>query len=121
MGAVLVVGGALLVHILGGLTAVVDLGFDWVVMGPGSILVGAVTMLRMVWHQLRGIKLTPEGIIYWRGIGKITLTWDQLGDAVSTNDVRDHEGYRRHLNNYLPGAKVAVPVERVLGVMLRVH
>lgn len=30
-------------------------------------------------------------------------------------------GYRQHLDKYMPGAKIAVPVERVMAVMLRVH
>lgn len=68
-----------------------------------------------------GASMTPESITYWRGIGRITLAWDELGDAESTNDVRDHEGYRKYLRRYQPGAKIVVPPERVSGVKVRVR
>ncbi|OAH63534.1 hypothetical protein AYJ66_11815 [Dietzia cinnamea] len=89
--------------------------------GPLLIVAGASFSLLCVWQMLRGIRMTPESITYWRGIGRITLAWDELGDAESTNDVRDHDGYRKYLHRYQPGAKIVVPPERVSGVMVRVR
>lgn len=120
-GALVTAGAIIYIQVLGGLTAVLGAGTRPVILGPVMACLGASMILVHAWQQLRGIKLTPEGITYWRGIGKITLAWDELGDAVSTNDVRDHEGYRKHLNKYMPGAKITVPVERAMGVRLRVH
>ena len=94
---------------------------DPTVTGPLLIVAGASFILLCLWQMLRGIRMTPESITYWRGIGRITLAWDELGDAESTNDVRDHEGYRKYLRRYQPGAKIVVPPERVSGVKVRVR
>lgn len=120
-GVFLAASGIVLIQIFGGLGAIFAAGLQWIVMGPGFVALGTWTLLYLLWQQLRGIKMTPESITYWRGIGRITLRWDDLGDAVSTNDVRDHEGYRKYLNRYMPGAKVVVPVESVMGVLLMVR
>lgn len=90
-------------------------------LGPVAMALGSLLIMHVLWQQLRGIRMTPESITYWRGIGTITLRWEELGDAAPTNDVRDHEGYRRFLDHYVPGAKILTPVERVLGVKLMVH
>lgn len=110
--------------------------FDDVFVRPGSdakpgeeqlwagglpLMIGAAIIAYCVWQMLRGMKLTPESLTYWRGFGRITLAWDEIGDVQSTNDVRDHEGYRKFLHRYQPGAKVVVPPERVSVVLLRVR
>lgn len=120
VGVLMGSSGVVVFWIFGGPGEVFAAGTQWIFMGPGFIATGVGAVLYVLWQQLRGIRMTPESITYWRGIGRIRLAWDELGDAVSANDVRDHEGYRKYLDRQLPGAKVVVPVERVLDVKLRV-
>lgn len=121
VGILMGASGIVLFGVFGGLGELAEAGLHWILAGPGVIAIGIGIVLHVVWQQLRGIKMTPESITYWRGIGRVTVAWDELGDAISTNDVRDHEGYRKHPNRYLPGAKIVVPVERVMDAKLRVH
>lgn len=121
MGVSGLASGVLFIHNLGGLSSVVERGPLPIVLGPVMVLCGCWLILDNLWQQLRGIRMTPKSITYWRGIGRVTVDWDEFGDAISTNDVRDHEGYRKHLDRYVPGAKIVVPVERVMDAKLRVH
>lgn len=120
-GILLGASGIVVFRIFGSLGEMAEASLHWTIAAPGSIAIGIGVVLHVVWQQLRGIKLTPESITYWRGIGRVTVDWDEFGDAISTNDVRDHEGYRKHLDRYVPGAKIVVPVERVMDAKLRVH
>lgn len=125
-GAVTLSSGVILTHQFGGF-AVFEAGLEWIILGPGFVVLGALMIIDFVWQQLRGIRMTPESITYWRGIGKITLRWDELGDSISTNDVRDHEerrfvpSFMKKYQRFVPGAKIVVPVERVMDAKLRVH
>lgn len=119
-GVLLGVSGVVLFRAFGGLAEMAAAGLHWILAVPLSLVVGMGIVLYVVWQQLRGIKLTPESITYWRGFGRVTVTWDELGDAISTNDVRDHERHRKHVDRYLPGAKIVVPAERVMDARLRV-
>ena len=102
------------VGVLGILTGPVMLGY-------GGYLIGVV-----LWQRLRGIRMTPESLSYRRGIGMITLDWDDLGDAITATDIRDHEPRRahrdvtRHVPTYLPGAKVAIPADKATATRLPV-
>lgn len=120
-GALAMVSGTSCILVLGGLPEALDSGPRGIAMGPFTVALGAALVLVIASHQLRGMRLTPEGITYWRGIGKISLAWDDLGDAITTNDVRDHEEHRRYAGKFHPGAKIAVPADRVMGVPLPVH
>ena len=121
MGVSGLASGVLVIRNSGGMQATFEGGALSVTLGPVVVCLGAALALSGLWQQLRCIRMTPEAITYWRGIGRITLAWDEIGDVISTNDVRDHEGYRKYLDRYLPGGKVVVPVERVMDVKLRVH
>lgn len=120
-GASVMAAGFFYAELHGWPSVPLDVVDDVTLAGPVIVGLGSCLVLLALWQQLRGIRMTPESITYWRGIGKISLAWDELGDAISTNDVRDHEGYRKHLDRYLPGAKMVVPVERVMDVKLRVR
>ncbi len=120
-GVLVVTSGVCYILAIGGMRMVWEFGSYAVVAGPVIVGLGTALVLVLAWQQLRGMRLSPEGITYWRGFGKISLAWDDLGDAVTTNDVRDHEQHRRYAEKYLPGAKIVVPVESVMGVLLRVH
>lgn len=111
----------LFINDVGGVHQAFQAGQMGIALGPVLAIAGVALILSNLWKQLRGIRMTPESITYWRGIGRITVAWDELGDAISTNDVRDHEGRRRNQDKYLPGAKIVVPVERAMDVKLRVH
>lgn len=120
-GLLMVASGIFYITAIGGLHMVWEFGLHAVAYGPVVIALGAALIMVLAWQQLRGMRLSPEGITYWRGFGRISLGWDELGDVITTNDVRDHEQHRRYAEKYLPGAKIVVPVESVMGVLLRVH
>lgn len=119
-GGMIAASSVVLVAIFGGIGPLVTSGLQGIVFGPVFFVGSLWLVVSTLWKQVRGISMTPESITYWQGLGRITVAWDELGDAVSTNDVRDHEERRRHLGMYLPGAKIVVPAERVMGVRVPV-
>lgn len=93
-------------------------GPAYIGLGPGMIALGAWSVWDSVRTCLRSITMTPEAITYRMGPRKITLAWDELGDAIATDDIVDHfvnrNGQSRADRNfYVPGAKVVVPPDRL--------
>lgn len=93
-------------------------GVYGILAGPVALGVGAYMFGEALWKSFRRIRMTPESFTYWRGLGRITLGWDELGDIVTSTDIRDHEPRRehedvtKHVPKYLPGAKIAIPADR---------
>ena len=112
------VAGSLITYYAG--PAILTSGIRWIGMGPGFIVFGVWGIVDGLWPLMRGIKMTPQGFTYWRLAGTVTLRWDEIGDAISTSDVRDHTE-RRLLNRfipfedyqwYFPGAKIVIPPDK---------
>lgn len=99
-------------------------GVIGILTGPAMLGFGVYMIGEVLWQRLRRIRMTPVSLTYWRGFGRITLDWDELGDIVTSTDIRDHEPGREHFDvtkhkpKYLPGAKIAIPAERASATRL---
>lgn len=87
-------------------------------LGPGMLALGMWGLWDVVRTCVRSIRMTPDAITYRMGLRKITLAWDELGDAISADDVGDHFVSRKgesraDRNLYVPGAKIVVPPDRL--------
>lgn len=112
------VAGSLLTFYAG--PAILTSGIRWIGMGPGFVVIGVWGIIDGLFPLMRGIKMTPQGFTYWRLAGTVTLRWDEIGDVISTSDVRDHTE-RRFLSRfipfedyqwYFPGAKIVIPADK---------
>lgn len=107
-----------------GPSGVVDLmrgGLRTLILGPGIVGLGIWGLTDFVRNHLRSITMTPELITYRRGLKKITLPWDELGDAISADGVFDHRGGRAEKNKHVSGAKIVVPAHRLAESQLPVY
>lgn len=113
--------------------ALLTAGAGWIAVGPGFIVLGLIALMDALRPLMRGIKLTPDAITYWRGCGRVTVGWGDLGDAIPTDDVRDrvdrrllakwmehgfgglsglvHRKLMERHQWYTPGVKIVIPVE----------
>jgi len=103
-------------------------GITGVVLGPFALGVGFYMIFTSLWKRLRGVRMTPDTLTYWRGLGRITLGWNELGEAIPDDNVLNlrptrahHLLFKKEFENFSLGATIVIPAYRAAETLLEVR